>query len=310
MRDMVETMKRAKKVIARWQLYLLLLIPLLYIIIFHYLPIGGLQIALKAYDPRYGIAGSPWVGFRYFEKFLGSYQFIRVLRNTLTISAYSLLAGFPLPILFALLLNAMPYVRYKKLVQTVTYVPHFISTVVMVGILMQVLNMRSGLYGVLYNKIAGVPAPDLFGSPSAFRHMYVWSGIWQNLGWDTIIYLAALMNVDLALNEAAQIDGANRLQRLWHIDLPTVLPTASIMLILAAGKVMNVGFEKVYLMQNDLNISASEVISTYVYKVGMVTGGGDFSYATAIGLFNSIINFVLIMLVNSVCGRLGGSSLW
>ena len=269
---MVETMKRAKKVIARWQLYLLLLIPLLYIIIFHYLPIGGLQIALKAYDPRYGIAGSPWVGFRYFEKFLGSYQFIRVLRNTLTISAYSLLAGFPLPILFALLLNAMPYVRYKKLVQTVTYVPHFISTVVMVGILMQVLNMRSGLYGVLYNKIAGVPAPDLFGSPSAFRHMYVWSGIWQNLGWDTIIYLAALMNVDLALNEAAQIDGANRLQRLWHIDLPTVLPTASIMLILAAGKVMNVGFEKVYLMQNDLNISASEVISTYVYKVGMVTG--------------------------------------
>jgi putative aldouronate transport system permease protein len=310
MRDMVETMKRAKKVIARWQLYLLLLIPLLYIIIFHYLPIGGLQIALKAYDPRYGIAGSPWVGFRYFEKFLGSYQFIRVLRNTLTISAYSLLAGCPLPILFALLLNAMPYVRYKKLVQTVTYVPHFISTVVMVGILMQVLNMRSGLYGVLYNKIAGVPAPDLFGSPSAFRHMYVWSGIWQNLGWDTIIYLAALMNVDLALNEAAQIDGANRLQRLWHIDLPTVLPTASIMLILAAGKVMNVGFEKVYLMQNDLNISASEVISTYVYKVGMVTGGGDFSYATAIGLFNSIINFVLIMLVNSVCGRLGGSSLW
>ena len=180
----------------------------------------------------------------------------------------------------------------------------------MVGILMQVFNMRSGVYGILYSAFTGSAAPDLFASPSAFRHMYVWSGIWQNLGWDTIIYLAALMNVDPELNEAAQIDGANRWQRMWHIDLPTILPTASILLILAAGKVMNVGFEKVYLMQNDLNISTSEVISTYVYKIGMVTGGGDFSYGTAIGLFNSVVNFILIILVNAICKKLGGSSLW
>lgn len=302
--------KRLKKARARWQLYLLLLIPLAYIIIFNYVPITGMQIAFKSFDLRYGIWGSEWTGIHNFTKFLRSYQFERVLKNTLAISFYALAAGFPMPILFALILNAMPFQRYKKLVQTVTYIPHFISTVVMVGILMQVLNMRNGLYGVLYAKIAGGTAPDLFGSASAFRHMYVWSGIWQNLGWDTIIYLAALMNVDPELNEAAQIDGANRWQRLCHIDLPTVLPTASIMLILAAGKVMNVGFEKVYLMQNDLNIAQSEVISTYVYKVGMITGGGDFSYATAIGAFNSVINFVLIMLVNGICAKLGGSSLW
>ena len=212
--------------------------------------------------------------------------------------------------MLALLLNAAPHQTYKKLIQTVTYIPHFISTVVMVGILMQVFNMRSGVYGILYSAFTGSAAPDLFASPSAFRHMYVWSGIWQNLGWDTIIYLAALMNVDPELNEAAQIDGANRWQRMWHIDLPTILPTASILLILAAGKVMNVGFEKVYLMQNDLNISTSEVISTYVYKIGMVTGGGDFSYGTAIGLFNSVVNFILIILVNAICKNLGGSSLW
>lgn len=304
------TSKQVRKAAARWQLYLLLAIPLAYIIIFHYVPIGGLQMAMKAFDLRYGIARSPWVGFRYFEKFLDSFQFSRILSNTLTLSFYSLFAGFPLPILLALLLNAAPHQTYKKLIQTVTYIPHFISTVVMVGILMQVFNMRSGVYGILYSAFTGSAAPDLFASPSTFRHMYVWSGIWQNLGWDTIIYLAALMNVDPELNEAAQIDGANRWQRMWHIDLPTILPTASILLILAAGKVMNVGFEKVYLMQNDLNISTSEVISTYVYKIGMVTGGGDFSYGTAIGLFNSVVNFILIILVNAICKKLGGSSLW
>ncbi len=204
------TSKQVRKAAARWQLYLLLAIPLAYIIIFHYVPIGGLQMAMKAFDLRYGIARSPWVGFRYFEKFLDSFQFSRILSNTLTLSFYSLFAGFPLPILLALLLNAAPHQTYKKLIQTVTYIPHFISTVVMVGILMQVFNMRSGVYGILYSAFTGSAAPDLFASPSAFRHMYVWSGIWQNLGWDTIIYLAALMNVDPELNEAAQIDGSRR----------------------------------------------------------------------------------------------------
>ena len=172
------TSKQVRKAAARWQLYLLLAIPLAYIIIFHYVPIGGLQMAMKAFDLRYGIARSPWVGFRYFEKFLDSFQFSRILSNTLTLSFYSLFAGFPLPILLALLLNAAPHQTYKKLIQTVTYIPHFISTVVMVGILMQVFNMRSGVYGILYSAFTGSAAPDLFASPSAFRHMYVWSGIW------------------------------------------------------------------------------------------------------------------------------------
>lgn len=299
-----------RKIIARRQLYLMMILPLAYIIVFHYVPIFGLQMSVKAFDLRLGISGSPWVGFRFFEKFLTSYQFFRVLKNTLFLSFYSLFAGFPFPIIFALLLNVVTAAKYKKIIQTITYVPHFISTVVMVGILMQVFNMRIGVYGILYKAITGNTAPDLFANPSSFRHMYVWSGIWQNLGWNTIIYLAALMSVDPELSEAAQIDGANRWQRMLHIDLPTVLPTAGIMLILATGNVMSVGFEKVYLLQNDLNLVNSEVISTYVYKIGLVTGGGDFSYATAIGLFNSVVNFTLIICVNSVSRRLGGSSLW
>lgn len=304
------TQGRLRHIPSKWQLYLFLCVPLAFLIVFAYVPMGGLQLAFKDYDMRLGIMGSPWTGVKYFRRFFSSYQFMRVLTNTLSLSLYSLAVSFPLPILFALALNALPYRRYKKIIQTASYMPYFISTVVMVGILMQLFNPRIGIYGVTYRLLLGVEAPDLFGRAQAFPHLYVWSGIWQGLGWNSIIYFAALSNVDRALSEAAEIDGANRFQRIVHIDLPTILPTASIMLILATGSLMSVGFEKVYLLQNKLNLSTSEVISTYVYKVGMVTGGGDFSFATAIGMFNSVVNFTLIVLVNAVCKRLGGSSLW
>ena len=293
-----------------WQLYLFLVIPVALTLIFRYYPMLGIQIAFKNFDYRLGIWGSPWVGLRHFGRFVKSYQFSRVLFNTLRLSLYGLIAGFPLPILFALLLNALPFKRYKKLVQTVTYMPHFISVVVMVGIISQLLNIHVGIYGQAYKAFTGTTAPDVLGIASAFPHVYVWSGVWQGLGFNSIIYVAALAGVDAELHEAAEIDGASLFQRVLHIDFPTILPTASIMLILACGNVLSVGFEKVYLMQNTLNQRTSEVISTYVYKVGMVTGGGDFSFGTAVGMFNSIVNFALLMLVNFCTKKLGGNSLW
>lgn len=302
--------KFKKNYLDKWQLYLLLLPSLIFIIIFAYVPMAGIQIAFKKYDMALGIWGSPWIGFHQFERFLGSYKFLSILKNTLTLSFYSLLAGFPLPIILALLINAFPGIKYKKLVQTITYMPHFISTVVIVGMLMQLLNPRVGAFGILYNMVAGEMIPNLMGIPSAFKHLYVWSGIWQSLGWSSIIYIAALAGVDEELHEAAQVDGASRFKRVLHIDLPTIMPTVTIMLIMNAGNIMSVGFEKAYLMQNTLNLSASEIISTYVYKVGLVVGTGDFSYSTAIGLFNSIINFLLLVTVNGISRKVGESSLF
>ena len=293
-----------------WRLYLFLLLPVAQVLIFKYLPMLGIQLAFKSYDFRLGIWGSPWVGLKNFQRFISSYQFMRVLTNTLRLSLYSLIAGFPLPIILALLLNTMTLHRYKKWIQTITYMPHFISTVVMVGIITQLLNTHVGIYGQLYKAIADTKAPDLLGIADAFPHIYVWSGIWQGLGFNSIIYLAALSGVDSELHEAAELDGANRFRRMIHIDLPAILPTASILLILASGNVMSVGFEKAYLMQNTLNLSTSEVISTYVYKIGIASGGGDFSFGTAVGLFNSIVNFILLMLVNYSSSKLGANSLW
>ena len=302
--------KQLNSIASRWQLYLFLLLPLIYILLFAYVPMTGLQLAFKKFSAPLGIWGSPWVGFDQFAKFFKSYMFNRVLTNTVRVSLYSLIAGFPIPILFALMLNSMRSYKYKKTIQLITYVPHFISMVVMVGMLLQMINPRIGIFGVIYTAVTGQEAPLLIGKPEAFSHLYVWSGIWQNLGWSSIIYIAALSGVDSELHEAAQIDGASRFQRVRFIDFPSILPTATIMLILNAGQIMNVGFEKVFLMQNNLNLRASEVISTYVYKVGLATSTQDFSYATAIGLFNSIINFVLIVFVNWASKRLSGNRLW
>lgn len=299
-----------KKVLSKWQLYVFLLIPLIYIILFAYWPMTGLQLAFKKFSPKLGIWGSPWVGLYQFQKFFSSYQFVRVIKNTLTLSFYGLLAGFPMPIILALVLNSQRNERYKKFAQTVTYIPYFISTVVMVGMLMQFLNPRIGLLANLLHMMGGGDISDLFSNPAAFPNLYVWSGIWQGMGYNSIIYIAALAGVDAELHEAAQIDGAGRFKRIWHIDIPAILPTATIMLILNAGQIMNIGFEKTYLMQNTMNISASEVISTYVYKVGLASATNDFSYATAIGLFNSVVNFFLIVTVNAFSKKLSDQSLF
>ena len=306
----MKTTPLARRLYLNWRLYVFLLLPVVYILIFAYYPMLGLQLAFKKFNISQGIWGSPWVGLANFRRFFQSYQFKRVIGNTLSLSLYGLVAGFPLPIIFALMLNAMRSDRYRRFIQTVTYIPHFISTVVIVGMILQLFNPRVGLYGALGQLISGGMPPDILGRATAFSHLYVWSGIWQGLGWNAIVYLAALAAVEPELHEAAEIDGANRFQRVLHIDLQGILPTSIILLILRAGQIMNVGFEKAYLMQNNMNIAASEVISTYVYKVGLYGATGDFAFGTAIGLFNSVINLLLLMIVNTASKRVSEQSLW
>lgn len=306
----IKKSKNLKKITSRWQLYLFLLIPIIYIIVFCYYPMTGIQLAFKKYDLRLGIWESPWIGMENFKKFFDSYYFERVISNTIRLSLYSLIAGFPLPIIFALALNSMRNLKYKKFVQMVTYIPHFISVVVLVGMMMQLMNPRIGLLGVLWHAIAGTDAPDLFANENAFSHLYVWSGIWQSLGWNSIIYIAALSGVDSELHEAAQIDGATRFQRVRYVDFPAIVPTMIMLLILNAGSIMNVGFEKAFLMQNDLNLVKSEVISTYSYKVAFNSPLGDYGYSTAVGLFNSVINFVMLVVVNQISKKVSQQSLW
>jgi putative aldouronate transport system permease protein len=300
-----------KRMLRCWQLYLFLLIPVVWVVIFNYIPMAGVQIAFRKFNFRAGIWNSPWVGFDQFKKFFSSYMLARILPNTILLSFYGLIAGFPLPIIFALCLNALNVRWFKKSVQTITYIPHFISTVVMVGILMRLFNPRTGLYASLSVLFTGSNPSDIFAIASAFRHLYVWSGVWQGLGWGSIIYLAALSGVSIELHDAAQIDGASRFQRVIHVDLPCIVPTITIMLILNSGSIMSVGFEKVFLLQNDLNLINSEVISTYVYKVGLSGSGvSDYSYSTAISLFNSLVNMTMLVVVNWVSKKVSETSLW
>lgn len=302
---------RHKLLRQNWELYMFLLIPVAFIIIFHYWPMFGVQIAFRKYRIADGIWGSQWVGLAQFQKFFKSPQFRTVVPNTIWLSLYGLVAGFPLPIVLALALNVLRSKRYKMTVQMITYMPHFISTVVLVGMMIAIFNPRIGLYGIIYQAMSGGKAPrDLMGQASAFRHLYVWSGVWQNMGWSSIIYLAALSAVDTELHEAAQIDGASRFKRVIHVDLPAIMPTAIILLIMNTGNIMSIGFEKAYLMQNNLNKSTSEIISTYVYYIGMTSGTGDFSYATAINLFNSVINLALLVIVNTISRKVTETSLW
>lgn len=301
-----------KRMAQHWQLYLFLLLPLAYLLIFCYWPMLGAQIAFRNYKIRLGVWNSPWVGWANFEKFFSSYYFEQVLTNTLRLSFYSLIIGFPMPILFALMLNAMRSRRRRRFVQTVTYMPHFISVVVLCGMISQMCNPRFGIFSHVYRALygSGVGVPNLMLSASAFPHIYVWSGIWQNLGWDTVIYTAALASVDPALHEVAAIDGASRFKRILHVDFPAILPTVSIMLILRFGQIMNIGFDKTYLLQTDTNALTSEVIATYVYKIAFGNGNMDFSYATAIGLFNSVIGLVMLAVMNFISSKVSDSSLW
>jgi len=293
-----------------WQLYLFLLLPVIYIFVFKYIPMGGIVIAFKDFKTRLGIWGSEWVGFEHFIRFFSTYQCKKVITNTLIISLYSLVASFPIPIIFALMMNCVRNEKIKKTVQTIVCLPHFISTVVMVGIIFQLFNPRIGLYGIIMEALTGVYPSDINASPDGFRHLYIWSGVWKGFGWGSIIYTAALAGVDPTYHEAAQIDGATRLQRIWHVDLPAIAPTIITLLILRTGDIMSVGFEKVYLMQNGMNLAASEIISTYEYSVGLAGTTTNFSYATAIGLFNSVVNLAMIIIVNKISKKVSDTSLW
>lgn len=299
--------KKMKLAVKNYQLYILLIPAVLYFCIFHYAPIYGVQIAFKDFMASEGIWGSPWVGFKHFRLFFSSYYFADLIKNTLGISVYSLIAGFPMPILLALMLNEIKNLKYKKLVQTITYAPHFISEVVMVGIIIMFLHPSHGPVNTVL-KGMGMNYIDFMNKPEFFKSIYVWSGIWQSTGWGSIIYFAVLSSVDPAHHEAATIDGATRLQKIWYINLPALFPTAVILLILNAGRLMSVGFEKVYLMQTPLNMVSSDVISTYIYRVGLQ--GSRFSFTSAIGFFDSIINFILLVSVNTISKKITRTGLW
>ena len=290
--------QRFKKEFKRdWQLHVFMFLPLLYLVIFDFIPMYGIQISFRDYRPLHGITGSEWVGLKWFAQFLSHHEFKEIFMNTVMLSLYSL-ATFPLPIIFALILHAMKGEKYTKVVQTVSYIPHFISTSVMVGIINIILSPVSGIYGNFYRLLGGAGYPiDFRATAAAFRHLYVWSGVWQGLGWSSIIYIAALSSVSSELHEAAQIDGASRLRRMWHIDIPAIIPTIAIQFILRCTNIISVGFEKAYLLQTPLNKSVSEVISTYIYNVGMASFR-SFSYGAATGLFNTAINLGLLFAVN------------
>ena len=294
-----------------WQLYVFLSFSVIYLIIFDYYPMAGNILAFKDFDYKAGIWGSDWVGFYHFERFFSNYMFMRLMFNTMRISILSSICGFPVPILFALCLHAMIHPRYKRVIQTVTYMPHFISTVVMVGILKQFFNPRAGIYGTIYTMFTGGLANDVFSMPEVFDFLYIGSGIWQGFGWGSILYLAALSGVSPELHEAASIDGATRWQRVLYVDFPSILPTITIMLIMNIGSILGVGYEKIYLMQTDMNARVSEVISTYVYKRGLGgSGNTDYGFATAVSLFNAVINIILLVIANTICRKVGETSLW
>jgi putative aldouronate transport system permease protein len=292
-----------------WQLYALLVLPVIYVLVFKYYPMYGAQIAFKDYVASKGVAGSEWVGLKHFIRFFNSYEFGKLMKNTLIISVYSLLAGIPFPIILALSLNYVKNQLFKKSVQMITYAPHFISVVVMVGIILELLDPRNGLVNMLLSQLGFEPI-NFMAKPEYFSSIYVWSGIWQNVGFSCIIYLAALAGVDPAQHEAAVIDGASKFQRMLHIDLPSIIPVMIILLILNTGHILDLGFEKVLLLQNPLNARTSEVIDTFVYKVGLASQAMNYSYSTAINLFKSVIGLILLISVNQMAKKAKQESLW
>lgn len=295
-----------KKIFSNWVLYLFLIPCLTYVAIFNYAPMYGIIMAFKNFKPSLGIWGSPWVGFAHFERFFGSYQFTDLVKNTITLSMYQIAAGFPLPILLALLLNYTTSPKLRKIGQTATYAPHLISVVVLAGMLIVFCSPR-GLFNQILS-LFGVKPSALLGSTKLYQSIYVWSTAWQRTGYNAVLYIAALTAVSDELHEAATIDGANKFQRVWHIDIPAILPTIMILLIMNVGNLMSIGFEKSFLLQNNLNLGRSEIIATYVYKIGIQSA--QYSYATAIGIFNNVINFVLLLTVNRISNRLTGNGLW
>jgi len=290
-----------------YQLYIMVLPAVIVIFLFNYIPMYGVQIAFREFDPARGLTGGDFVGLKYFNKFINSFQFKDLIKNTFFLSLYTIVAGFPVPIVLALVINQIKKARLKKIIQTVSYMPHFISLIVLVGMLSIFLSPSSGIIGHIF-RIIGLQPVNFMGVPKYFRTIYVLSDIWQHAGWNSIIYIAALSSIDPSLYEAAEVDGANKWQKLIMIDIPSLVPTIIILLILNSGNIMNVGFEKVYLMQNNMNLTVSEVISTYVYKIGIMSN--QISYSSAIGLFNTLINFVFLVVVNFVSKKTSDISLW
>jgi putative aldouronate transport system permease protein len=288
-------------------LYIMLAPIIIYYVIFHYAPMYGAQIAFKNFNPFEGIWKSPWVGFKYFLQFFQSVYFWRLIRNTLAINIYGLIVGFPAPILLALMLNEIRNKYFKSTVQTIVYLPHFISTVVVVGMIMTFLSPRSGFVNSFIVAFGG-KAIHFMSEPGWFRSIYVWSGVWQEAGWGSIIYLAALTGIDPSLYEAAIVDSASRWQRLIYITIPCLIPTVIIMLIMRMGGLLNVGFEKIMLMYNPITYETADVISTYVYRRGIQ--GAEYSFSTAVGLFNSVINFIILISFNSLSRKVSETSLW
>lgn len=299
----------SRRINRNWQLYLMLIPVAAFFAIFCYAPMYGITLAFKDYKVLKGILGSPWANpwYKYFLQFFQSPYFTRVVGNTILLSFMQLILGFPLPIILALSLNEVRSVKYKKFVQNITYAPHFLSVLVLVGVIKSFTNSDYGIVNLVIKHFGGEPY-NWMQKASLFRPLYIGSGIWQNIGWDSIIYIAALAGIDPGLHEAAMIDGANRWQRIWHINLPGIMPTMVILLILNSGQIMNVGFEKVYLMQNDLNLSVSDVIATYSYRIGIESA--QYSLSTAISLFNSLINCALLLVVNTISRKLSETSLW
>lgn len=298
-----------KSIKKHWQLYLLLIPVIAYYIIFKYKPMVGVQIAFRDFKLRKGMWASNWVGLKHFARFFSSYNCLTIIGNTLYLGFLSLVFCFPFPVFLALVFNELRSERLKKTMQTITYAPHFISTIVVVGMLMAMCSPSTGIVNTLLVKTGLVNEPlYLMGSGKYFRLMYIISGIWKDAGWNAIIFISALAAIDPSLYEAARVDGASRWQQLIYVTLPSILPTIVIMLILESGKVLNIGFEKVYAMQTDLNLSVSEVISTYTYKIGLENL--EYDYATAIGLFNSVISFILLIAVNGISKRVTETSLW
>ena len=290
-------------------LYVLLLPGLIYMLVFKYSPMYGAIIAFKDYKIKDGIWGSEWVGLKWFAKFFDYYECWDLIKNTLRISIYSIIVGMVVSIILALMMNCVKSKVLKNIVQTVTYMPHFVSVVVLVGIVIRFFNPSLGAISKLIQAFGGTDR-DLMGVAAAVPHIYVWSGVWQNAGWNTVLYLAALTAVDVQLHEAAIVDGASRLQRVRFIDIPAIVPTIVISLIMNMGSILTVGADKMLLMQNDLNRSTTEVISTYVYSQGIASGNPKYSYASAIGLLNSVISFFLIVVTNQICKKLSDTSLF
>ncbi len=286
-----------KVILSNWQLYAMLLIPIVLTIIYKYIPMYGIQIAFRDYKASRGMWGSEWVGFKWFERFFSSPNCIRMIKNTVLLSLYSLLWSFPIPIILALLINQLRFKRFKRVVQTVLYAPHFISIMVVCGMIRIFLSPSGGLI----NLIAGTNI-DFLSEASAFRTIYIASGIWQDAGWGIIVYMATLSNIDTTHYEAAKIDGASMFQRIRFIDIPELIPTVVLMLIMSAGNLMNVGFEKVWLLQTDLNKATSDVIAVYVYQQGIEQA--KYSYSTAVGLFNTVVNIILLIVVNKLASKI------